>query len=60
MNTDESKATRKPSDEVIKRDWQSAVRVYQRSRLGQRVAIAIADRLEKSGVTETDIDRVMQ
>ncbi len=52
--------TTKPSDEIIRQQWAFALRLFGRNRLGHRIAFAIADRLEKAGVTDADIDRVME
>ena len=51
----------KPKDAEIRRVWSQAVRLSQpwKSKLANRLALALADGLEARGVTEADIDRVM-
>lgn len=50
----------KPDDAIIRDRWTRICRMYQRGHpLGQRPALSMADQLERVGVTEEDIDRVM-
>jgi hypothetical protein len=52
--------TAKPSDAEIRTEWRRICRLYDRGRpLGQRIALAMADKLEATGVTEAGIDLVM-
>lgn len=61
MSTDRERGAlgRMVSDERIVHEWSLAVRLYRRgTRLGRKIALAIADALEADGVAEADIDRL--
>jgi hypothetical protein len=49
----------KPDDEEILKRWGHVCRLYHRGGgFAQRIALALADRMEADGITEADIDRI--